>query len=317
MASSFYGELQQLLQTHDLSFSRCLITLLTAPDGCPIRNNLRHDLSTSIAPILSAFTQISGTRNWIETYQTQIYAREIHTLTDTDNGWHFSALRASPEQIDNFALEEMAGTMESEAPNLWRLFSDLSLSRAGGKRKQPEPEDGGMGVEEKFDAEEEEYWNQVEGLTREGLDSGQKKAAAEKVRQRRSIVQKIRKVTAVSILMLSHNQKCNLFASVLGIFCHANNTPEKVIEVLSRLGISISINAVNDAITSLSKKCAVKLRDLGQTLLAAYAYDNLDIDLKTSVPTVEKSTDHLKHLTTGLMFPLPSSVSSDDLKCSR
>lgn len=121
----------------------------------------------------------------------------------------------------------------------------------------------------------------------------------------------------MSVLMLSQNQKCNLFASILGIFCHANNTPEKVIEVLSRLGMSISIHAINDAITSLSQKCTVNLRELGQTLTAAYAYDNLDIDLKTSVPTVEKSTDHLKHLTTGLIFPLPPSVTPDDLRCSR
>lgn len=122
---------------------------------------------------------------------------------------------------------------------------------------------------------------------------------------------------AISIIMLSHNQKCNLFPSILGIFFHANNTPEKVVEVLSRLGVCISIDAINDAVMSLSKKCTINLRKLGQTLTAAYAYDNLDIDLKTSIPTVEKSTDHLKHLTTGLMFPLPPSVTPNDLRCSR
>ncbi|KIM63644.1 hypothetical protein SCLCIDRAFT_38320, partial [Scleroderma citrinum Foug A] len=50
--------------------------------------------------------------------------------------------------------------------------------------------------------------------------------------------------------------------------------------------------------------------------LACYAYDNFDVDLKSHVPLAEKSTDSLKHLTSGLLFPLKHGVTIDDLKCS-
>ena len=50
--------------------------------------------------------------------------------------------------------------------------------------------------------------------------------------------------------------------------------------------------------------------------MASYAYDNLDIDLKHSVPTVEKPHDTLIHLTTGTMLPLYHGVSLQDLNCS-
>ncbi|KIK72316.1 hypothetical protein PAXRUDRAFT_111408, partial [Paxillus rubicundulus Ve08.2h10] len=52
------------------------------------------------------------------------------------------------------------------------------------------------------------------------------------------------------------------------------------------------------------------------SLLASYAYNNFDVDLKSQVLTVEKSNDSLKHLTSGLLFPLVHGVTIDDLKCS-
>lgn len=117
--------------------------------------------------------------------------------------------------------------------------------------------------------------------------------------------------------MLTVNQKCNAFASIIGVFCHANNTPEKVVEVLSRLGVSISIHAVHDAIISLSNEAYHTIREIGQTLTAAYAYDNFDIDIKTSVPTVEKGSEStLQHLTSALLFPLPAGTTKEDLRCS-
>ena len=58
------------------------------------------------------------------------------------------------------------------------------------------------------------------------------------------------------------------------------------------------------------------LQTLGRSLIASYAYDNFDVDLKSQVPTVEKSNDSLKHLTSGLLFPLVHGVVLDDLRCS-
>lgn len=124
-------------------------------------------------------------------------------------------------------------------------------------------------------------------------------------------------MTAISIMMLTLNQKCNAFSSILGVFCHANNTPEKVAEVLSRMGIAISISATHDAIHSLSNQARETIQRLGKSQMVAYAYDNFDVDLKSSVPTVERATDSLQHLTSGLLFSLPVGTKKEDLRCSR
>lgn len=94
------------------------------------------------------------------------------------------------------------------------------------------------------------------------------------------------------------------------------HTPQKVVDTLARLGISISTDSINAAVRSLSAESQISLRNLGRSLLASYAYDNFDVDLKTQTPMVEKSNDSLKHLTSGLLFPLVHGVTTDDLKCS-
>jgi hypothetical protein len=79
-------------------------------------------------------------------------------------------------------------------------------------------------------------------------------------------------------------------------------TPEKVIETLAHFGISISTSTINNTIKSLSVNAQCVLQQLGHTLCTGIAYDNVDILIKAYVPTVEKSTENLKHLTSGLFF---------------
>jgi len=80
--------------------------------------------------------------------------------------------------------------------------------------------------------------------------------------------------------MQSSNQRCNALQSMFGVFLHASNTPATVRELLSRIGVSVSPNAINEALSNLSKEAEAEIRRLGHTHLASYAYDNLDIDLK-------------------------------------
>ncbi|KAG1736672.1 uncharacterized protein EDB91DRAFT_1337407 [Suillus paluster] len=116
--------------------------------------------------------------------------------------------------------------------------------------------------------------------------------------------------------MQSTNQRSNALQSVLGIFLQSTHTPQKVIDTLSHIGISISTNSIRAAIQSLSAKSQNTLRTIGKSLLTSYAYDNFDVDLKSQVPQAEKSNESLKHLTSGLLFPLEHGVTTDDLKCS-
>lgn len=116
--------------------------------------------------------------------------------------------------------------------------------------------------------------------------------------------------------MQSTNRRSNALQSILGIFLQSTHTPQKVIDTLSRIGISISTDSINAAIRSLSAESQNTLRSIGKSLLASYAYDNFDVDLKSQVPQAEKSHESLKHLTSGLLFPLEHGVTTDDLKCS-
>ncbi|KAG1906365.1 uncharacterized protein F5891DRAFT_1125670 [Suillus fuscotomentosus] len=120
----------------------------------------------------------------------------------------------------------------------------------------------------------------------------------------------------LGILMQGTNQKSNALQSILGIFLQSVHAPQKVIDTLSRIGISISCNTINAAIRSLSAESQNTLHALGQSMLACYAYDNFNVDLKSQVPLAEKSNDTLKHLTSSLLFPLQHGITLNDLKCS-
>ncbi|OBZ67433.1 hypothetical protein A0H81_12571 [Grifola frondosa] len=103
---------------------------------------------------------------------------------------------------------------------------------------------------------------------------------------------------------------------MVGIFLHSCNAPEAVVEFLSRTGVSISRTSIDDAITNLSKEASEEIKQLGQTLLASYAYDNFDVEIKESIPTVEKPHDNLLHLISGTIFPLDHGVTREDLACA-
>ena len=72
-----------------------------------------------------------------------------------------------------------------------------------------------------------------------------------------------KKVVIISILTHSMNKKCNALESIIGIFLHSTNTPEKVIQALVHMGISISVNAIHTAINSLSQETQDTLKTMG------------------------------------------------------
>ena len=125
-----------------------------------------------------------------------------------------------------------------------------------------------------------------------------------------------KQVIVISILMQSMNRQCNMLASIVGIFLHLCNAPVKVIKMLSRMGVSISVKSIHNMVASLSNDSQHTIQSLGQTLIAAYAYNNFDVDLKKSVLTVESSVDTLLHMTSRDLMQLEH-VSAEELKCSQ
>ena len=87
--------------------------------------------------------------------------------------------------------------------------------------------------------------------------------------------------------MQSMTQQCNALGSVIGIFLHSCNAPEKVIKTLARMGMSISVQSVNNAISALSIDAKQQVQEIGQSLTVGYIYDNFDVNFPTSISTVE------------------------------
>jgi hypothetical protein len=117
--------------------------------------------------------------------------------------------------------------------------------------------------------------------------------------------------------MHSSNQKCNLLQSVFGVFLHSCNTPQKVIQSLARMGLSISIDTIHKAVKSLSAEMYEPLHQIGKTLLVGYTYDNFGIDFKTHLPTVKQSSTTLTYMTSGTLIHLGHSVMVEHLRYSQ
>ncbi|KAI6142402.1 hypothetical protein BKA82DRAFT_4331458 [Pisolithus tinctorius] len=179
----------------------------------------------------------------------------------------------------------------SSAPKWWGLLGTLLDDKGSG-------EPGGQNEHREFG----NYWDEVDEIDLEGMINeltGEYPSVKERRANHHSAIKLMKKTIVSSVLMHGTNQKSNTLQSLLGLFLQSAHTPYKVIDTLAHLGISESQNS---------------LQQLGRSLLASYAYDNFDIDLKHYIPTAETSSDSLKHLTSGLLFPLVHGVMLDDLK---
>jgi hypothetical protein len=125
-----------------------------------------------------------------------------------------------------------------------------------------------------------------------------------------------KQVLCLSIMMHGTNQWCNLLQSILGVFLHMCNTPDTVLELPAHLGVSILPSTISNAVLNLSKESSSDIQKLGRTLLTLYAYDNLNVDLKNLVPTIENPLNTLVHLMTGSMLPVIHDITLDDLNCA-
>ncbi|EPQ50063.1 hypothetical protein GLOTRDRAFT_51073 [Gloeophyllum trabeum ATCC 11539] len=219
--------------------------------------------------------------SWAHKVSREHHAHTVKQLVLPENGWHFSALHASAEKLENFRIEDMAKGLEKLAPELWLLLDALLCNKHSASETLPGYQTNGISAEDTINNADE-----------------------------------VPVHISCGIMMQSTSQKCNAIQSVIGLFMHACNTPSKVIQSLAHMGISISVDAIQDAVKSLDRESCRKRRALGQTRLASYAYDNFDINFTTSAPTVEKSGDTLTHLTSGDIIRLEHGVTLEDLRCS-
>lgn len=115
-------------------------------------------------------------------------------------------------------------------------------------------------------------------------------------------------------MLQSTNQRCNALQTFIGVFLQTVNCPETLRELLSRLGLSVSVTTINKCIESLSKDANNSIRKGFKDLRSLLAWDNVDVNLPHSINTTNEP--NLVHLTSGTIIPLPHGVELSDLDCA-
>ncbi|KAJ7218441.1 hypothetical protein GGX14DRAFT_356865 [Mycena pura] len=306
------------LETQHLQISHFVVSILrhtSFTEHPTVLDLLTH--SDDILNALLAHPQSAqSTLSWANNSMKNKYAASIRELSQKKSGWHFDALHAKAAQLESFRIEDIGREIQILAPELWDLVG-LMLS-ADQQLAAEEEDDPMMSVDEELSknpqTRAEKNAEQREALI-SIVDYSFRRPGSVPNTTSFFVFQK--RVVIISMMMQSTNQKCNAVESVFGIFLHASNTPSKVIEALAHMGISISEQSIERAVKSLSAESYAKLREMGQSLLVGYAYDNFDIDFGVIVPTVEKETDTLTHMTSGTLIALEHGVKADHLQCSK
>ncbi|KAI0683413.1 hypothetical protein BC835DRAFT_1295982, partial [Cytidiella melzeri] len=295
----------ELLESSRISLADLVVSTLMHPQSKHSHPFLFEDLTRHCLPVLSSlyYNSLSHeqTLSWAHSIMSKHYADAIDSLAHNIDHWHFSASQAKPAQIRDFRLEELAVTIQREQPRLWSLVFRLAT---GSEDTEPVTGDA---IGEDLDAEDEEENN----FDHAGPD-------AEQGLRRKKIhgLRVIKTVTVTSILAHNRFQKCNILQATMGIFLHSCRAPEKLVKVLSRMGVSISLTSIHRAIHSLSRKSRLDMQRLGRSLLVSYAYDNFDVKFNTGIPSADGPSDLLVHLTSGTMLKLSHDVRLDDLRVS-
>ncbi|KAE8188081.1 hypothetical protein CF328_g6722, partial [Tilletia controversa] len=118
-------------------------------------------------------------------------------------------------------------------------------------------------------------------------------------------------VAAASIMFLlfGRNRLNSRFALSLGMFLFASRTGRRVVEVLSRLGLSIAYLTVLRSVKDLSKKCRKRARDtfLDQSKCHIFGYDNINWQHKIRNKTAT-STTVMKAAVHGALYEIDPST---------
>ncbi|KAK2464057.1 hypothetical protein APHAL10511_003927 [Amanita phalloides] len=303
-ASKDFMAVIQILGEQNITVTELVNTLFTEKrfKKHPLTKDLIENAEIIFPHILGHSHLPESAGNMIFALVEPMYAREVQDLADCGE-LRFSAQKMNPEDIEDFKLEELSDIYAKQAPRLWSLLGSVLKARKRGTSLLLQS--GPIAVEH---PDNDEARLEGVGRPRGILNSSQEEKSASLLQIRKSVI--------VSIVLQSTNQKANTFASILGVFLHSCRTPQRVINALARMGLTVSQSCIHTAINSLSSNASLTLRELGQSRCIALAYDNFDVDLKVSVPVVEKSAETLKHLTSGFVFPLQHGVTSDDLRYS-
>ncbi|KIL54406.1 hypothetical protein M378DRAFT_92374, partial [Amanita muscaria Koide BX008] len=292
-------------------------------------------------PILESLADSDATAEvtarWAISFASRICGQEVAQLSKQESGFHFPAGRVTERQLKGVDIKDMADRMQKLAPDTWTLLDVLvaadshvnyrrgwswqNTHKTKNQQSRTMVTAGAGAVKDVGGSDNEDddsiYWQSIDDLPFFGTEEENHYGRADtKAPERFDDLLKIKKVTCLSVLMQSTNRRCNALQSLVGIFLHSCGAPETVRELFAHMGLSISTTSINKTIKTLSHEAENQIRTTGQSLLTLYGFDNLDINLKHSTPSLEKSQDTLTHLTTATMVPLQHGITRDDLNCA-
>ncbi|KAE9409895.1 hypothetical protein BT96DRAFT_1077183, partial [Gymnopus androsaceus JB14] len=277
-----YNEISLLLYIQQLIFLSCTHSALLISRA---HEELHSNAWAICQCLFSILENQTSLLTWAFGCVKKALCSEVVLLTLPKTGLNFNTKNASLDFVSGSFMEEAASIMSTKAPRLWWLVHGLLDAR------QNENTDIHM---DKVDEDQEPLDDTVElgeiggDCSNDSIDNEQNISKSQRhALARKAALITIKSIVLISIIAHSSNQRCNYLQSILGIFFHSLSVPEKVIEVLSHAGISIALSTIHNAVTSLSAKSALLVRDVVQTLTAMFAYDNFDIKFKTAQPTAE------------------------------
>ncbi|KAH9019643.1 hypothetical protein EDB85DRAFT_1838807, partial [Lactarius pseudohatsudake] len=215
---------------------------------------------------------------------------DIEELAKKLHGLHFDAMAATAEQIKSAFMPRLADKMRQQ--NLGEIGGDSDVEDGHGEH----------GDDNESDPEPEE-------------DVPRRKRSRKDIPSRNTAIRVIKCVVCISIILQSSNKNCNHLQSILGIFVHSANVPQRVAEVLAHAGLTISIKSIQRAVKLMSIDSARKIKTGLRSLKMAIAYDNFDINFKTSEPTLTHQSSFVS-ATSATAVPLVGVDNIDALHCS-
>ena len=182
------------LQEQNIAISELLAAVLVHNKFNRPEHIFLEDLSRSVPSILSSLYHhpitTSSTQTWAHSFMCGRYVRAAQNLSHVNNGWHFAAARATPAQVRDFRLEDLAKSMRSMEPELWTLIfrvlggTDVLLAEDASWHASSQDQD----------AEDAEYWVDDEDFEKisdaPAKDSGAKRGR--KQRERAALIRIVR-----------------------------------------------------------------------------------------------------------------------------
>lgn len=151
-----------------VSLVELLLSLLLDSNTDSVSTLARDELVLHTYQVLSTLAENAQTTNitsrWLQQQARASYSSVVRKLSSKEFGWHFNAANARADQIENFRIEDMTESMQTDAPELWSLvFSMLSGGDAFDDSVGMDPEAG----QEEHTAEESAMWDAVDSESME------------------------------------------------------------------------------------------------------------------------------------------------------